>query len=76
MYNYFPSKFYPSSSAYNYPAPVKSEADIFSNGRGTGVVHDDGTVGSYYEENSFGPATIEAAAGSRRTPASRSECHV
>ena len=60
VYNYFPSQFYPSSSAYNYPASVNSEAVgkeayIFSNGRGTGVVHDDGTVGNYHQENSFGP---------------------
>ena len=26
VYNYFPSEFYPSSSAYNYPASVNSEA--------------------------------------------------
>jgi len=60
VYNYFPSEFYPSSSSYNYPAAVNSaavgkEAYIFSNGQGTGVVHQDGTVGSYHQDNSYGP---------------------
>ena len=60
VYNYFPSEFYPSSSAYNYPASVNSEAVgkeayIFSNGKGTGVVHQDGTIGGFHQENSYGP---------------------
>ena len=60
VYNYFPSEFYPSSSAYNYPAPVNSEAVakeayIFSNGQGTGIVHQDGTIGGNHQANSYGP---------------------
>lgn len=60
VYNYFPSEFYPSSSAYNYPASVNSEAVgkqayIFSNGQGTGAVHQDGTIGDFHQDNSYGP---------------------
>lgn len=32
-----------------------AQAYIFSNGQGTGVVHEDGTVGSYHQQNSYGP---------------------
>ena len=60
VYNYFPSQFYPSSNAYNYPASVNSaavgkEAYIFSNGQGTGVVHQDGTIGGSHQDTSYGP---------------------
>jgi len=62
VYNYFPPEFYPSSTTYNFPGAVNSasvgkEAYIFSNGQGTAVEHQDGTVGSYHQDNSYGPGS-------------------
>ena len=60
VYDFFPSNMYPSSSAYNWPASVPTdaagkEAYVVSNGQGTGVVHSDGSVGGSHPANSYGP---------------------